>query len=505
MSAAKSLLSDCSKSHKKCHAGVGDPPALPRRVLDLMPDDQMQDRFCRLLENKQPRRDEYACLSYCWGEANQQQVLLTRSEKQHFMNAIRVQDLGQCIQDAIKVVRMVGIRYLWIDALCIIQDDEEDITAEMSYMKDIYQNATFVLAAASSSNSNQGILEPRDIPDAPICDFPALVDGRPVKMTLHSVAKYHGGGKHDQVVGLDHPLNKRAWTLQECILARRLLIFSNYEVFWHCQEIADRPLVPSHFGRPKELIPWDRRKTIEPLVLPTGTLPQWLPLWFQLVDNYMGRKMSKNSDCLNALQGVIREVEIQTGDKFVFGLSTRFFLWSLLWHVPWQRDPRWLENTGKDSTTSAPTWSWATQMWPVTMNLCLGFTPGATVLALPEESSGRGGGAVQLCGKMRRNADTKSRGPGVIWRDPTPSENTDDGNYIASAYLLYLGYSRKLSDTYWLHRGMTAGGENLFEFFLVLERGDSGRFRRTGLSHVSYTGDPRPFPDDWEETAIWVD
>ena len=166
MSAAKSLLSDCSKSHKKCYAGVGDPPALPRRVLHLMPDDQMQDRFCRLLENKQPRRDEYACLSYCWGETNQQQVLLTRSEKQDFMNAIRVQDLGQCIQDAIKVVRMVGIRYLWIDALCIIQDDEEDITAEMSYMKDIYKNATFVLAAASSSNSNQGILEPRDIPDA---------------------------------------------------------------------------------------------------------------------------------------------------------------------------------------------------------------------------------------------------------------------------------------------------------------------------------------------------
>ena len=185
--------------------------------------------------------------------------------------------------------------------------------------------------------------------------------------------------------------------------------------------------------------------------------------------------MSKNSDCLNALQGVIREVEIQTGDKFVFGLSTKFFSWSLL-DLPWQRDPRWLEATGKDSTTSAPTWSWATQMWPVTMNLCLGFTPGAAVLDLPEESSGRGGRAVQLRGKLRRNADTKSRGPGVIWRDPTPSENTDDGNYIASAYLLYLGYSRKLSDTYWLYRGIDRRRRKSLRILCSLERGTQAVF-----------------------------
>lgn len=474
-------------------------------MLDLKLDAPMHETFCRLVESAKCSRDKYACLSYCWGDRKQRQVL-TKSQKQHFMRAIRIGDLGQCIQDAIKVVRMVGIRYLWVDALCIVQDDEEDKAAELSRMKDIFKNATFVLAAASSSSSNQGILEPKNVPDAFICKFPALVDGRPVNMTLHSITNYSAGGKHDQIANLDHPLNTCAWTLQECVLARRLLIFSNFEVFWHCREIVDRPVLPSYFGSPKALIPWDRQKILErfaPLVEPAS---QWLPVWFTLIDDYMGRKMARRSDCINALQGVIAEVEIETGDKFVFGLSTKYFLWSLLWHVPWLRDPRWLEaSEEKCLTLSAPSWSWANQKWPVTMNLCLDFMPGAEVITVREDSSSPGGATAQLCGKMKKAGEATKRGPGVIWMDPRPDEEIDEVEFMESAFLFYLGYSRNLSNSYWLREGMTSGGENLFEFFLVLNQSTAGRFRRIGLYHVSYAGDPRPFPVDWAETTLWVE
>lgn len=506
MFAAKAHLDKCVRSHERCRAGTADSPVLPTRLLDLVHDGHMQEPFCRLVESKQGERARYACLSYCWGEASQRR-LLTKSKKQHFTNSMRIRDFSQCIQDAIKVLRMVGVRYLWVDALCIVQDDEEDVAAELSRMKDIFKNATFVLAAASSSDQSQGFLEPRLSPEPFICDFPALVEGRPVKLTIRPVANYYAGNKHDQVVdsGLDHPLNKRAWTLQECVLARRLLVFSNFEVFWHCQEITDKPVLPSCFGLPRGLIPWDRQKLLKPLTLSTGMGPQWLPLWFQLVEDYMRRNMTKPSDSINALQGVVKEVEIETGDKFVFGLSTRHFLWSLLWHVPHLENPRWEEASEGDIIPAAPSWSWAAQKWPVTMNLCLGFTAEAQVTTAPEYSSGTGEGTVQLHGKMKRLAEFERRGSGVIWRDPCPGEETDEHTFRESGILLYLGYSRQVSRDNWLHSGMTSGGENLFEFFLVLEHGSTGRFRRIGLYHLGYRGNRRPFPDDWTEMTVWVD
>lgn len=74
----------------------------------------------------------YACLSYCWGGA--QEYMTTRATLQSYVESLNLSSLAKTIQDAIKVTRMLHLRYLWIDALCIIQDDPDGKQKEMAYM-----------------------------------------------------------------------------------------------------------------------------------------------------------------------------------------------------------------------------------------------------------------------------------------------------------------------------------------------------------------------------------
>lgn len=514
----------CLNEHGNCRSGVArgadgshhaqslDSPCFPTRILEVTTAPDSREITCRLKENQAcSGRARYACLSYCWGPQEQSRLLLTKGLQKQFTQEIHMNELDQTLQDAVRVVHGLGMQYLWIDALCIVQDDPADKAVELARMQDIYKNAELVILAASAAASNEGFLRPNPIHDLSICDFPAMVQGRSSRLSLHHAAEYDAtaAGKHGHAVQLDHPVHKRAWTLQECVLARRILIFSNFEVLWHCSQRDDISVLPSFLGRPpKGLIPWDRRQVLEPLMAQhRNSPPQWFPQWLELVDDYMSRKMSNPSDSLRALEGVIRSIELETGDKFIFGLSRRYLVWSLLWHVPSERDARWPESAPNELAPSVPSWSWAAQKWPVTMNLCLDFMPGAQVLDIRDVSVDCSIPAVRLCGRLQQAATCEQRGPGVVLRDPVstePCHDTDDAVYLHNAIYLYLGRSERLSRNFWVHRGLTIGHEDRFEFFLVLERLSNGCYRRTGLYTLSYRGDFKPFGDGWKEACIWI-
>jgi hypothetical protein len=105
---------------------------------------------------------QFVALSYCWGTS--QQAVTTKSNISSQEQQLLVSDLPQTLQDAIVVTRALDYQYLWVDALCILQDDENDWAVQSSRMADIYSTATLVIAATSASNCNAGFLQARDKP-----------------------------------------------------------------------------------------------------------------------------------------------------------------------------------------------------------------------------------------------------------------------------------------------------------------------------------------------------
>ena len=99
-------------------------------------------------------------LSYCWGQHGQKFVL-TKQNKVQFLAGIEIEQLDVSIRDAIKVTRELGFRYLWIDALCIVQDDDMEKAREISRMYKIYINAVFTIIASRSRSVTEGLLSHR--------------------------------------------------------------------------------------------------------------------------------------------------------------------------------------------------------------------------------------------------------------------------------------------------------------------------------------------------------
>jgi Heterokaryon incompatibility protein (HET) len=139
-STAKLCISECLSNHKQCHFEAIS--VLTTRVLDV--GTETFGPFVRLhITNKIAREhSSYSALSYCWG--GNQPICATSHFIEALCSGILVQDLPQTIQDAIEVTRRLGIRYLWVDALCIIQDSITDKENEIRNMGLVYKNATEV-------------------------------------------------------------------------------------------------------------------------------------------------------------------------------------------------------------------------------------------------------------------------------------------------------------------------------------------------------------------------
>lgn len=165
----------------------------------------------------------FVALSYCWG--GDQPVKCLERLIPRFSIAITYDDLPATIQDAIIVCCGVGIKYLWVDALCIIQDDSSDQAVEIAKMPYIYGNATFTIAVARSRSVFEGFLHPRFL--APLTSFILSYecpDGQIGSITLLDVDP------------TPEPIDERGWTLQERLLSRRTIKFGSRQTRWTCQE-----------------------------------------------------------------------------------------------------------------------------------------------------------------------------------------------------------------------------------------------------------------------------
>ena len=151
------MASHCLGHHATCRAEC---PQLPSRFIDVGEDTPLSHVTLRERKELDQLDDgRYVALSHCWGQTPS--LRTTRSTLADHKRGIALSELPQSFADAVAIVRLLGVRYLWIDSLCIVQDDEHDWQRESGAMSAIYRDAYLVLAAARGASDAQGFLGTR--------------------------------------------------------------------------------------------------------------------------------------------------------------------------------------------------------------------------------------------------------------------------------------------------------------------------------------------------------
>ncbi len=347
LSYAKDMLRICESEHEDCH--IKSPLYLPTRILDLCQTNLYPDIVMIETRYQSPRR--YACLSHCWG--NSQPLRTTKANFQDMKTWIPWSSLPQSFQDAIFVARELKMDYLWIDSLCIIQDDPDDWAVESSMMADIYGNASITIAASVAENSHAGFLRDAD----PTFEF-TEIRGEGHGGTEFSIyvraSRSHVGytdiARADR--GSQNPLGQRAWAFQEYLLSPRLLQFGPTEVIWACNHEIDCECqrMKGHYSNKSG---FTHAMDIEREDFAASDAVSW---WSAMMDEYMHRGLSFESDRLVALSGVAKLMQSALRHS---GFPHGYF--AGLWQTDFTQQLGWCVDSpfNRPTTYRAPSWSWA--------------------------------------------------------------------------------------------------------------------------------------------------
>jgi Heterokaryon incompatibility protein (HET) len=153
---AVAWIERCRKYHPNC--AKDQRSILPTRVMDVSPSANV--RMVRLLKVNDGDASDCAALSYVWGVRNR--CILTSSCLEAYERAIDLASLPKTMKDAICITRQIGLKYLWVDGLCIIQDSESDKATEVSSMRHYYRNALVLIAASKAAAVEDGFLDVRE-------------------------------------------------------------------------------------------------------------------------------------------------------------------------------------------------------------------------------------------------------------------------------------------------------------------------------------------------------
>ena len=329
---AKVWLDECVASHAGCHSRREFDA--PTRLLSIG-----NQKVKLVLTERMKNRPPYGTLSYCWG--TDPFLMLTSKTLNSFPGNIVEAELPKTFQDAILMARSLGLSYIWIDALCIIQNDDDDWLREAGRMRSIYGGSRVSIAAISALNAHQGCFNK---PKYQSSGFYARITTK-----SHSrMQAFFTVDLHEEYIS--GPLARRAWALQERMLPPRTLSCGAQGLLWECRCATRSEFLPNELpGAGIGNIPYR-------LICPESHAPQWL----EVVEQYSRAKLTHGSDRLPAFPGIATRHHEVTGDQYPAGMWRAGLLFQLTWHI---RDPA--ERRDRPAWR-APTWSWASVDGPVT-------------------------------------------------------------------------------------------------------------------------------------------
>lgn len=344
MARVREWIEYCNQNHIKCQDRKA--PRMPTRILDV--GDSETPQFTFLVET-QGQCGRYIALSHCWGKANS--FLLTHDTLEDMKRGFPLEQAPATFRDAIIITRKLGIRYLWIDSLCIIQGDTKDWEIESSRMGEVYRDAYLTIAASSASSDEESFLKPR----RPACSSLNVVfpSGKKTQIFLTHQNTQDGEWIYNSG-NFQGPLATRGWTLQEAYLSRRQLKFLEHNIVWDCHEhtieendCKRHQIYARDTERIEELLPKLRNK--------------FLPVyegWYTMIQRYSARQFSFHSDRLPALSGLATLVAKHRNGDYLAGIWWEDAVYGLCW----ERKRRHLT---KPDCYIAPSWSWASVLGPV--------------------------------------------------------------------------------------------------------------------------------------------
>ncbi len=291
-----------------------------------------------------PADYQYLALSYCWGDGRKMehlQLTTANSAQLHtpgelFRDNVRV---PSTIRDAIYFTECLEYKYLWVDALCIVQDNMAEKGAQLNLMDRLYKSATLTIVAATGADAWSGLAGVLPGSRSSL-QFMELIDG----ITLVTASKDHIGAIEAAT------WSKRAWVLQERNLSPRLLVFTPKQVFWERNKAA--------WAEELQLECFDRHIKIEmDTSLDRFKKPRTdlspVQRYAFLLAQYTPRELTNQHDALNAVQGLLNDFEPISPEGFFWGLPESIFDKALLWDFGvYQQAP-------KPRRAMFPSWCWA--------------------------------------------------------------------------------------------------------------------------------------------------
>ncbi|KAH8800436.1 heterokaryon incompatibility protein-domain-containing protein [Xylogone sp. PMI_703] len=362
-----SWIEKCNTEHHLCKHMAKEATSLswiPIRLIDVVE--------MRLV--KANVHTQYVALSYVWGQTDSfrtrkkdLEVLETKDGLRRYWSA-----MGGTIQDAISFVQSIKQRYLWADAISIVQDDPEEMMDQISHMDAIYSRSFLTLVALSAKDANSRL--------------PGVCPGS--RSTTRAVNVVQG---HMLSARPSYTWNElrssslydtRAWTFQESILSSRCLYFTEKRVIFQClQDVElESSLAEEESGKP-------RPEHINPLVdVFMGTLQnqnsiktssalsdhmQSLYFYQVLVKTYTNRNLTHSSDYLNAFLGVLSMLQRMGAGPFVHGIPERSIDYALLWNSGRPSGTVRRDRDGKATKKNedVPSWTWVGWTGPVRWDL----------------------------------------------------------------------------------------------------------------------------------------
>lgn len=404
-------MGECTQNHVRCNATIPE-RWFPSRVLDVGISDE--DLIRLVHRNDVFSGQPYATLSHCWGKDHLMPIMMV-SNIHYFQEGVNSSYFTTTFLDAFSITRKLGLRYLWIDAFCIIQEDVSDWIDEASLMSLVYRYCFLNIAATGSQNSAEGCFWDRN----PRAVLPTELYISWIGCKEDAIKRYLVVCEPDVWAQklTREPLNQRAWVLQERILSPRVLQFGRGQLFWECRQFVacetyhqglpssvrghtsidikklqlgdetrdDRwpakyiSQVPSGISSIRRLLN-AIRATFGPVSIQQVTMHAAMKSasvfqdWDAIVELYTTSSITFDRDKLPALAGIASSVSVvepgAPGDGYLAGLWQSSLPAYFLWKTTKNELSGALPTRPSPERFIAPTWSWASVKGKISLASC---------------------------------------------------------------------------------------------------------------------------------------